>query len=608
MARNISVAVYDAKLMRVMTQDDEQQQVAGFGAFTVVDVETSGLRPHQHRVLSVAALTLDSAGRVSEEFHTLLDPGCDPGPVHIHGLTAEVLRGSPEFGQVRDRLSGLLDGRVLVAHNALFDYGFLAREFARTGARLPVDRRLCTLALARRVAPPTPDYKLGTLASYYGVPQRKAHDALDDSRVLVQVLRALIADAAHLGIPAPLLDCADDTARAAGPRWPVQRRGPKQPCAFAYPGTMPAGGPLRQGMKVAFTGETRIDREELVARAEAAGLDVTGTVSRRTSVLVTDDAASGSGKARKAAELATPIVGEARFLALLDAIEPGQPRSATGQPRPAVEGRTAPRPQPPTGPLSGRRVLVLGGTHDEAAAARARIVALGGSVAVNLSATVTDLLVLDGGDTDRRVHRAGELALTVHGPQLLESGSAAPREQPNPEPDVTQLSRGQVVDLPTTDRTWALRATRNQLDDQAVDLVAFLVDDTEKVTDSSDFVFYNQPEAPGARLSEDGPNEQAITITLDDLPEHCRRIVFAAALDGVGRTFGEVGAVELEIATGPESGTLLRATLDAATTERTLLLAELYLRADTWRLRAVGQGYETDLAALVDRYGVEVAD
>jgi DNA polymerase-3 subunit epsilon len=40
--------------------------------------------------------------------------------------------------------------------------------------------------------------------------------------------------------------------------------------------------------------------------------------------------------------------------------------------------------------------------------------------------------------------------------------------------------------------------------------------------------------------------------------------------------------------------------------ERTLLLAELYLRGEAWRLRAVGQGYETDLAELARRYGVDV--
>ncbi|WP_433664254.1 TerD family protein [Nocardia sp. CA-128927] len=50
----------------------------------------------------------------------------------------------------------------------------------------------------------------------------------------------------------------------------------------------------------------------------------------------------------------------------------------------------------------------------------------------------------------------------------------------------------------------------------------------------------------------------------------------------------------------------MRSTLDAATEERTLLLAEIYLRGDVWRLRAVGQGYTTDLATLARGYGVDV--
>jgi DNA polymerase III subunit epsilon len=114
-----------------------------------------------------------------------------------------------------------------------------------------------------------------------------------------------------------------------------------------------------------------------------------------------------------------------------------------------------------------------------------------------------------------------------------------------------------------------------------VDLVAFLLGSDERVDDSDDFLFYNQPESQGAKLSEDGPNEQSIT-------------------------FGDVGAIELDFAAGTESSTAIRATLDAATVERTLLLAELYLRGEDWRLRAVGQGYETDLAELARRYGVDV--
>jgi DNA polymerase-3 subunit epsilon len=175
--------------------------------WALVDVETSGLRPAQHRVLSVAVITMGPDGEQTGEFSTLLDPGCDPGPVHIHGLTAERLRGAPTFEQVAGHLAAFLRGRVMVAHNAQFDYGFLAHEFARAGQRLPVDQRLCTLALNRRLAPPTRNMRLSTLAAHYGVRQQRAHDALDDARVLAGVLRGSLAAAARLGLSLPLVAC-----------------------------------------------------------------------------------------------------------------------------------------------------------------------------------------------------------------------------------------------------------------------------------------------------------------------------------------------------------------------------------------------------------------
>lgn len=53
---------------------------------------------------------------------------------------------------------------------------------------------------------------------------------------------------------------------------------------------------------------------------------------------------------------------------------------------------------------------------------------------------------------------------------------------------------------------------------------------------------------------------------------------------------------------------MMRATLDAATSETTLELAEFYRRGGGWRVRAIGQGYDDSLAALAVRYGVTVDD
>ncbi|MCL7366564.1 TerD family protein [Streptomyces sp. WAC8370] len=614
--------------------------------WALVDVETSGLVPRRDRVLSLAVVTLGPDGRQTGEFSTLLDPGCDPGPVHVHGLTAGRLRGAPVFEQVAERVGALLEGRVLVAHNAQFDYDFLAHEFARARLRLPVARRLCTLALNRRVDPPTDDLRLGTLAEHYGVPQLKAHDALDDTRVLAGVLRASLHQAARLGLPLPLVACPPRQDPRFAPK------PPKTPCAFRNPGRLDADGPLVQGMKVAVTGETRTARADLVLRGVAAGLNMMTSVSRHTSVLVTNDAAGGSAKARRARAEGVPVIDESAFLRLLGDVRPGTPHEGAVPPEavpvqepappadpgpaegpapvlPAVPAPRAPgpgeaaaapkpagrRPAKPRGPLSGRRVLVLGGTHPDAVAARTRVVELGGAAAINLSAGVTDVVVLDGGRADRRLPRITALLLPVHDAAWL----VAPVVTEAPGAGVRRgaahvLPRGGVVDLPLPTgrgaaRPWTVTASWAQQTACEIDVVAFVLDEDEQVSFDEDFVFYGAPENPGGtvRLLSDGPTEQTVGVDLAALPPSARKVVVAAAIDG-SPAFGDVGALHIVSGPGTSAAPLVQATLDAATTERTMLLAEIYRRGQSWRLRAVGQGYDHGLDALARSYGVDVDD
>ncbi len=617
--------------------------------FALVDVETSGLVPRRDRVLSVAVITVGPDGEQTGEFSTLVNPGCDPGPVEVHGLTPDVLAGAPTFEQVAGRIGAMLQDRVLVAHNAQFDYDFLAHEFARARMWLPVSQRLCTLALNRQVDPPTDDMKLGTLAAHYGVPQQRAHDALDDTRVLAGVLRASLREAARLDLPLPLVSCPPRAESQFTPK------PPKTPCAYRNPGRLTPGGPLQQGMKVAITGETAHARAELVGRAVAAGLNMMTSVSRHTSVLVTNDAASASAKARRALAEGVPVVDEPTFLRLLDDVRPGTAHvGTTPRPAPAAAPTTAPsttapsttdpttpppvtapatgqvpvtetpvavpsprRPEPSPRaagtPLAGHRVLVLGGVHAQAAAARVRVVELGGSAAINLSASVTDVVLLPGGEKDRRMKRIGALELPVHEPRWLDAPttadlpSAAFRSQ---EPRV--LPRGGVVDLPMPQAgpapEWYVTAGWSPRSDCAIDVVAFLLDEDEQVAFDEDFVFYGAPENPAGtvRLLTGGPAEQTIALDLASLPPATRKVVVAAAVDGAA-TFGTVGAIQIGAAPGSSGAPVARATLDAATTERTLLLAEIYRRGPLWRLRAVGQGYDHGLDALARGYGVDVA-
>ncbi|MFH8241126.1 TerD family protein [Streptomyces sp. NPDC018321] len=618
--------------------------------WALVDVETSGLVPRRDRVLSLAVVTLGPDGEQTAEYSTLLDPGCDPGPVHVHGLTAQRLRGAPVFEQVAERVAALLEGRVLVAHNAQFDYDFLAHEFARAGLRLPVARRLCTLALNRRVDPPTDDLTLSTLAAHYGVLQTRAHDALDDTRVLAGVLRASLREAARLDLPLPLVACPPRQDPRFAPK------PPKTPCAFRNPGRLAEGGPLVQGMKIAVTGETGTSRADLLLRGAAAGLNMMTSVSRHTSALVTNDSSAGSAKARRARAEGVPLIDEETFLRLLgdvrggvpheggepgaDAVSPALPAvpaprapgapgavestapetgpaapDARTQPASSAEAPKTARRARPRGPLTGRRVLVLGGTHPEAVAARTRVVELGGAAAVNLSAGVTDVVVLDGGETDRRLPRIRALLLPAHDAAWLVAPVVTDASRADGRRAAAHvLPRGGVVDLPLQGgrgpaHRWTVTASWAQQTACDIDVVAFVLDEDEQVSFDEDFVFYGAPENPGGtvRLLSDGPTEQTISVDLATLPPSARKVVVAAAVDG-SPAFGDVGALHIVSGPGTGAAALVQATLDAATTERTMLLAEIYRREQSWRLRAVGQGYDHGLEALARGYGVDVAD
>src|ERR1700739_3623077 len=113
--------------------------------WAVIDVETSGFRQGTARVISLAVLALDGDGQVEQSVVSLLNPGVDPGPTHVHGLTAAMLEDQPQFSVVADYLVEVLRGRALVASHVAFDYAFPAAEAELANAELPVDSVMCTV-------------------------------------------------------------------------------------------------------------------------------------------------------------------------------------------------------------------------------------------------------------------------------------------------------------------------------------------------------------------------------------------------------------------------------------------------------------------------------
>ncbi|MEV1084298.1 DEDDh family exonuclease [Streptomyces sp. NPDC050211] len=300
--------------------------------YAVVDVETTGLA-RDDRIISAAVYRLDARGEVEDHWYTLVNPERDPGPVWIHGLTSDVLEGAPLFEDIAEEFATRLEGRVLVAHNAVFDWQMIAREYARARSEPPVRQRLCTIALSKELELPLPNHKLESLAAHFGVVQQRAHHALDDARVLAEAFRPSLHAAAQGGVRLPLHECrplTEWTDRAV-PRqqssygayrptsWRPARRRPA--CPYPNPGRYEEGKPLKQGMRVAFSGDTSIERDLLEDRAIEAGLHVATSISRLTSLLVTNDPDSGTSKVVRARQYGTPVVDEAAFGQLLGDVE-----------------------------------------------------------------------------------------------------------------------------------------------------------------------------------------------------------------------------------------------------------------------------------------------
>ncbi|KPK07387.1 MAG: hypothetical protein AMJ64_06750 [Betaproteobacteria bacterium SG8_39] len=160
----------------------------------IVDLETTGAHPSWDRITEIAVLEIEN-GDVTAEWSTLVNPGT-PIPAAIQALTGisnAMVADAPRFDELAEDLYARLDGRVFVAHNARFDYGFLRSAFERSGIRFNA-KTLCTVRLSRRLYPQHARHNLDSLIARHRLECRARHRALGDADAVWQFLRAALAE------------------------------------------------------------------------------------------------------------------------------------------------------------------------------------------------------------------------------------------------------------------------------------------------------------------------------------------------------------------------------------------------------------------------------
>jgi DNA polymerase III subunit epsilon len=162
--------------------------------YVLLDLETTGGNALNSRITEIAAVRVEQGVEVAR-WSSLVNPDCTI-PFFIQKLTGisdQLVQDAPSFKQVSDELLTLLDGAVLVAHNARFDHGFLVHEFARIGVELKV-KTLCTVRLSRKLYPQHKGHGLDAIMQRHGLTTIARHRAMGDVDLMLGFLRSASAE------------------------------------------------------------------------------------------------------------------------------------------------------------------------------------------------------------------------------------------------------------------------------------------------------------------------------------------------------------------------------------------------------------------------------
>ncbi|MHB8866732.1 MAG: 3'-5' exonuclease [Pirellulaceae bacterium] len=165
--------------------------------FIAFDLETTGLSATTSQIVEMGGIRFRADGSLIQEFEQLIDPQCaiPRRATRIHGITDMMVQGMPTLRETLPRFLDFLgqDQAILMAHNALFDIGFLQAAIRTTGCCPLGNPVIDTLQLARRCVRDTCSYRLEDLVIHLRLADSEDHRALSDARLV----RALFCRILH---------------------------------------------------------------------------------------------------------------------------------------------------------------------------------------------------------------------------------------------------------------------------------------------------------------------------------------------------------------------------------------------------------------------------
>lgn len=164
------------------------------------DIETTGLSNRTCKIIEIGAVKIKN-GEVLDEMDIFVDPECHiPEAItELTSITDEMVAGAPKEKEAVEKFLAFAGDRLLIAHNANFDVGFIRVACERNG--IPFEPTyLDTVALSKFVNPELKNHKLDTIVSYYKLDDFHHHRASDDARALAGIFNEMKNRLAQEGV------------------------------------------------------------------------------------------------------------------------------------------------------------------------------------------------------------------------------------------------------------------------------------------------------------------------------------------------------------------------------------------------------------------------
>ena len=187
--------------------------------YVVFDLETTGLSSRYDSIIEFGACKMYK-GNIIDRADFFINPQ-KKLPARITKLTGikdSDVEGAKTFKECKDDILNFIGDSILVAHNALFDYGFLNEELKRIGEAPLTNTVIDTLNLSRMLFKEKKRFRLGNIANEFGVEYNddEAHRADYDASVLSSIFNLIIKKLADMNINSvqELYDFKDDESFA----------------------------------------------------------------------------------------------------------------------------------------------------------------------------------------------------------------------------------------------------------------------------------------------------------------------------------------------------------------------------------------------------------